>query len=194
MRFIIIDSYDVAKMQRCENTSKKYQEASTILARENPNYPHNENSSEGLEDDRKRFVAFNGGVGERQLEWLRETLTTARECDEKVILVSHQPIHPGSSSSVCLIWNYDQILEILREFNDIVVASFAGHAHSGGYKRDESGIHFRTVEAVLESPDPYKTYGIIEVHNDCLVLKGYGNCESAVYGFDHLTKKPTSLV
>ena len=110
----------------------------------------------------------------------------AREANEKAIVISHQPILPGSSSSVCLVWNYEQVLAVLRDFNDVVVASFAGHAHSGGYKRDESGIHFRTFEAVLENPHPHKTYGMVEVHEDCLVIQGHGNCSSAVYSFDHL--------
>jgi len=190
VRFIVIDSYDVHKLQRCQETSTKYKQASNILANENPNYPHNENSAEGLEGEKQRFVAFNGAVGDPQLEWLKETLHLARESNEKVIVLSHQPILPGSSSSICLVWNYQQVLDILRDFRDVVVASFAGHAHSGGYKRDEeSGIHFRTIEAVLENPHPYKTYGLLEVHDNCLVLQGYGKCESAVYDFDHLSAK-----
>lgn len=189
MRFIVLDSYDIAKMRRCRSTSQKYQQASHILARENPNYPHNENSSEGLEEENRRFVAFNGGVGATQLEWLKDTLKRARIAKENVLVISHQPILPGSSSSFCLIWNYDQVLDVLREFNDVVVASFAGHAHSGGYKRDDqSGIHFRTFEAVLETPHPHKTYGMVEVHEDCLVIQGQGNCASAVYRFDHLVQ------
>lgn len=188
MRFIVIDSYDIAKMGRCTETSQKYKQACNVLARENPNFPHNDNSSDGIKNELdRRFVAFNGGVGIKQLQWIRETLQHARENKEKVIVLSHQPILPGSSSSICLVWNYDEVLQILREYQDVIVASFAGHAHSGGYKRDEeSGIHFRTIEAVLESPAPQKTYGIIEVHNDCLVFQGYGRCGSAVYDFDHL--------
>ena len=115
MRFVIIDSYDVHKMRRCDTTSKKYKQASNILARENPNYPHNENSAEGLEDENRRFVAFNGGVGAAQLEWLKDTLNMAREANEKAIVISHQPILPGSSSSVCLVWNYEQVLAVLRD-------------------------------------------------------------------------------
>mgnify|MGYP005842109197 CR=1 FL=1 len=189
IRFLVMDSYDIAKMGRCTETSAKYKEACEILARENPNFPHNDNSSEGIEGElNRRFVAFNGGVGTRQLEWVRETLQSARENEEKVIVISHQPILPGSSSSICLVWNYEDILKVLREYSDVVVASFAGHAHSGGYKRDEeSGIHFRTFEAVLENPHPHKTYGMVEVHDNCLLVQGYGNCESAIYDFDHLS-------
>jgi len=85
-----------------------------------------------------------------------------------------------------LIWNYDEVLEILREYSDVVVASFAGHAHKGGYVRDEdSGIHFRVIEAVLESKPPTKTFGILEIFRDKMKLNGYGDCSSAVYDFGH---------
>merc|ERR1712150_108155 len=104
--------------------------------------------------------------------------------------MSHQPIIPDSFVEVCLVWNYQDVLDILRDYGDIVIASFAGHAHKGGYKRDEqSGIHFRVIEAVLESPDPHKTYAIVDVFDDRLVVNGFGNCESAVYDFSHLGGK-----
>lgn len=187
VRFVVIDSYDVAIMQRCKSTSEKYKEASNILARENPNFPHNGNSGEGLEDENRRFVEFNGGVGAPQLEWLRETLLLSREADEKVVIISHQPILPGSSSSVCLIWNYEEVLAVLREFKDVIVLSLAGHAHKGGYKRDDrSGIHFKTVECVLESPPPQTTFGVVEWYDDCLVLHGYGDCPTTHFDFEHL--------
>jgi manganese-dependent ADP-ribose/CDP-alcohol diphosphatase len=183
VRFVVIDCYDIALMQRCEITSKKHKKACEILASNNPNYPENINSPEGLEGLQRRFVGFNGGVGEKQLEWIRRVLKEARDVGEKAIILSHQPIHPESSNPVCLVWNYEEILEILRDFSDVVVASFSGHAHKGGYVKDESGIHFRVVEAALENC-PEKTYGILDVHSDRLELRGYGNCESAVYKCD----------
>ena len=72
----------------------------------------------------------------------------------------------------------------------MVVASFAGHAHKMGYRRDEqSGIHFRVIEGVLESPDPHCTYAILDVYDDCLKVRGYGECQSAEYAMDHLGSK-----
>ena len=70
----------------------------------------------------------------------------------------------------------------------MIIASFSGHAHKGGYVRDaESGIHFRALEAVLESPDPIRTYGIVNVYRDRLVFRGSGDCVSDIYDLDHLT-------
>eukprot|EP00521_Asterionellopsis_glacialis_P008105 CAMPEP_0195287298 /NCGR_PEP_ID=MMETSP0707-20130614/4415_1 /TAXON_ID=33640 /ORGANISM="Asterionellopsis glacialis, Strain CCMP134" /LENGTH=410 /DNA_ID=CAMNT_0040347045 /DNA_START=184 /DNA_END=1416 /DNA_ORIENTATION=- len=187
IRFVVLDTYDIALMKRCETSSRKRKIASEILSKNNHNYPHNENSPEGLEGIQKRFVAFNGGVDKPQLTWLQQTLEEARTKHEKVVVMSHQPIMPESSGEVCLIWNYQDVLDILREYGDIVIASLAGHAHRGGYKRDEqSGIHFRVIEAVLENPHPHSTYAIVDVLDDRLVLHGYGNCQSAVYDFSHL--------
>lgn len=187
VRFVTIDSYDIALMRRCEKTSQKRQAAHDILSKNNPNYPEQENSPEGLVGVQKRFVAFNGAVGPVQLQWLRDTLQEARQQNERVVILSHQPILPGSTSPVCLMWNYHDVLHILREYKDVVVASFSGHAHKGGYKRDhKSGIHFRVLEAALENPPPHKTYAILEVHDDHLHVQGFGNCMSAVYEFDHL--------
>lgn len=76
----------------------------------------------------------------------------------------------------------------MRSYKDVILASFSGHAHKGGYVRDEeSGIHFRTLEAVLESPDPIRTYGIVEVWADRMIVKGSGDCVSDVYDLDHLS-------
>ncbi|CAJ1941606.1 unnamed protein product [Cylindrotheca closterium] len=193
IRFITVDSYDVGMLQRCPNTSEKRKQAESILRQHNPNYFKDDqmNSPEGMVDLEKRFVGFNGAAGEIQLKWLAETLEDARQAKEKVIILSHQPIFPGSSNVVCLMWNYDEVLSVLRKFSDIVVASLSGHAHKGGYNRDpESGIHFRVVEAVLENK-PEKTYAIVNVHENELVIRGFGNCQSAVYDFKHLSGKWT---
>lgn len=192
-RFIVLDSYDIAKHQRCEKTSLKYQEAVQILSQNNPNYPHAENSPEGMEDLNMRFVAFNGAVGPVQLKWLQKELQECRDCEQTAIILSHQPILPGSSSPVCLIWNYDEVLDILRENADVVAASFCGHAHKGSYKRDDvSGIHFRVLEAALENLD--KTYALVDFYSDRIQVRGFGSCESAVYDTDHLNKKKKSMV
>ena len=188
LRFIVIDSYDISIMQRCPTTSTKFQKAKHILSQNNPNYPTLENSPEGLDGIEKRYVAFNGAVDEPQKEWLRQKLEKAKEDEEKVIVLSHQPIIPKSSGDVCLIWNYEDILDILRDYKCIIAACFAGHAHKGGYVRDEeSGIHFRVFEAVLESKDPIKTFACVSYHHNRIDVRGFGDCESATYYLDHLS-------
>lgn len=190
LRFVVLDSYDICLLDRCADTSLKRKAAHEILSKHNPNYPEQENSPEGLIGLSRRFVAFNGGVDTPQLEWLENSMNSARENGEKVIICSHQPIHPQSSFTTCLIWNYDDVLQIVRKYSDVVLASFSGHAHKGGYVRDEeSGVHFRTFEAMLESPRPVRTYAFVDVWKDRLVVRGMGDCYSDTYDLDHLENK-----
>lgn len=187
LRALVLDTYDLCLLDRCPDSSHKRHKAHEILSANNHNYPDEENSPEGLEGVARRFVAFNGGVDEPQIEWLHQTLEMARKNEEKVIVFSHQPIHPGSTWPTCLVWNYDEILDILRSYKDVIIASFSGHAHKGGYIRDEeSGIHFRSIEAVLESSPPIRTYAIVDVFEDKLVIRGEGDCVSDVYDLDHM--------
>lgn len=188
LRFLVIDSYDICLLDRCPDTSPKRKMAHDILSKNNHNYPRDENSPEGLEGLSKRFVAFNGGVDEPQLAWLEQSLQSAKANGEKVIVLSHQPIHPCSTFPTCLIWNYEDVLSILRKYSNVVIASFSGHAHKGGYIRDEeSGIHFRTLEAVLESADPIRTYAMVDIWEDRMVVRGFGDCVSDEYDLNHLT-------
>mmetsp|Transcript_12187 Transcript_12187/g.17563 ORF Transcript_12187/g.17563 Transcript_12187/m.17563 type:complete len:409 (-) Transcript_12187:20-1246(-) len=194
IRFVVLDSYDIALMGRCPQTSVKRKEAEYWLSTNNPNYPSEENSPQGLRGLKQRFVAFNGAVGSAQLEWLRTTLRMAKSNKEKVIVLSHQPILPGSSSPLCLIWNYNDVLQILRQYSCTVMASFAGHAHRGGYARDrKSGIHFRVFESVLETPRPHTTYGFVDIHEDFIRVRGIGECNSAIYDFSHMSQSIMSI-
>jgi manganese-dependent ADP-ribose/CDP-alcohol diphosphatase len=189
IRFIVLDSYDIALMGRCPETSLKRREAVQWLSVNNPKYPNEENSPKGLNGLKKRFVAFNGAVGTVQVQWLQETLRTENSNYERVIVLSHQPILPGSSSPLCLMWNFNDVLRVLRQYRCTIMASFAGHAHRGGYARDEqSGIHFRVFESVLETPRPYMTYGFVDIHEDFMQVRGIGECISAVYDFSHMAQ------
>ncbi|KAL3806912.1 hypothetical protein ACHAXA_008922 [Cyclostephanos tholiformis] len=195
LRFVIIDSFDICLLDRCVDTSNKRRAAHEILKSNNPNYPEQENSPEGLVGLSRRFVAFNGGVDVPQLEWLERSMENARINGERVIICSHQPIHPDSSFPTCLVWNYDEILAIVRKYGDVIIASFSGHAHRGGYVRDEvSGVHFRTFEAMLESPSPIRTYAIVELFSDSLVVRGSGDCVSDIYDLDHLNRNKDNMV
>lgn len=181
-RLIVMDTYDISLFH-----SKKKHLADEILTKHNPNYPEKENSPEGLKGKSRRFVAFGGGVDEPQIQWLTNLLQQSRANKQKVLLMSHQPLHPNSSPPVCLVWNYPQILELLEEYSDVVAMHLSGHAHMGGYFRSEKGIHYRVMEAVLESPPPISTFGILNITQSNLHLQGYGDCKSGTYSLDHLS-------
>jgi hypothetical protein len=79
------------------------------------------------------------------------THTTDANNRERVVVLCHQPLHPGTAGAVCLLWNYAVVLQLLWERpRGEVVACFAGHAHRGGYVQDTHGIHHQVLEAALE--------------------------------------------
>jgi len=185
IRIVVLDTYDIC-VHRNE-TSAKYVQAAEILRQNNPN--KNPKSPDGLVGPARRFVTMGGGVGAAQLKWLKQQLQTARESEEMVIILSHQPINPDSvleaDLPASLTWNYEQLVDVLQNYADTVAACFCGHAHRSGYARDCNGIHYRLVEAALECHDA--TFAVLDITHEELVVRGFGDCQSAIYTLDHLS-------
>ena len=83
-RIVAIDTYDVGVLG-CEQTSSQFAEAERLLASKNPN--EDKNSHVGLPGLDARFVMYNGGVGPKQLQWLRGVLRAAHGAKEKVLII-----------------------------------------------------------------------------------------------------------
>lgn len=154
LRLIALDGFDVSLTGR-EPGHPKRALAESILREKNPrNEAGGWFSAEGLEGVDRRFVCFNGGCGAEQLAWLRAQLQEAERERQKVVVAVHQPLLPGTANPLCLLFNYDEVLETLRPFgargSGTVVATLAGHAHSDGAGVCEGGILHRVVRGVVE--------------------------------------------
>ena len=147
-RVVVLDGYDISVIGWPAGHPHQ-KEALRILKEKNPNTDLN--SPEGLEDTEKRFVMFNGGVGKDQLAWLDQVLEHATDSDEKVIICSHIPFHPEATLPAALLWNYNDVLDVIDKFKCVKVC-FASHTHMGGYTVDSHGVHHCVLEAVLECP------------------------------------------
>jgi hypothetical protein len=161
-RFVMLDAFDVcvsgySDVSASSPEARHYRLASAFLASENPN--DIKYSPEGLLGTERRKVAFNGGMGQEQLEWLETVLRRARAQGEWAVLCSHVAFHEGASDCVALLWNREEVLRLLRydcatdsdsssasvvcssgEFtygHDVVVACLHGHDHDGGHAVDE---------------------------------------------------------
>ncbi|XP_071966047.1 manganese-dependent ADP-ribose/CDP-alcohol diphosphatase-like [Antedon mediterranea] len=179
-RFVILDSYDVS-MLGWGADSAIMQQATQIVTSVNSNQELN--SPLGLEGLETRFVKFNGAIGDRQRNWLRHVLQTAENDEEKVFIFGHIPFHPNKTSdNICLLWDYDQVLEILHQFK-CVVATFAGHSHTGSYTHDAKHIHHIVVPAVVEAPPGSDAFGTVAVYDDRIVINGHGSVKSAEFRY-----------
>ncbi len=115
---------------------------------------------------------FNGGIGEKQLKWLEKQLLTADKENNRVIIFCHWPLLPGDHLQ---LWDNQKVLELLNK-HKCVEAWIAGHRHEGSYEKKE-GIHHLTLKSIVEAKSE-TSFGIIEVYQDKLLLKGYGDQEN----------------
>lgn len=116
-------------------------------------------------------MSWNGGVGDVQIRWLRETLQKAERAGERAFVFCHFPVLAAASTPVHLLWNHAEVLEILSS-SGVVAAYMNGHDHRGGYA-EKGGIHFITFQGVVES-DAGNAYAILEVYPKRLEIRGYG--------------------
>lgn len=121
---------------------------------------------------------WNGAMGKEQQAWLQQQLDSAELENQKVILFSHLPVMPQNEAHN--LWNDYEIIALIESSSN-VVAFITGHNHAGGYTY-EKGIHHIIIHGMVENR--VSSYGILELYDDSLVLRGFGNQESM-----HLTHK-----
>lgn len=168
-RFIMMDGYDVSILGWPPG-HPGHEQAQRLLSKHNPN--EDKNSANGLEGVDRRFVKFGGGASAEQLAWLRGELESAAAAGERAIVACHLCFHPATCPGACLLWNYDEVLQVLQRYPGTVVGTLAGHAHADGFAADEAGIRHRVCKAVLETPPGRECYGIVEVFADAIRING----------------------
>ncbi|XP_059657195.1 manganese-dependent ADP-ribose/CDP-alcohol diphosphatase [Cornus florida] len=173
-RFVILDGYDISAIGWPQDHPNTLQ-ALEFLRIKNPN--SDKNSPVGLVGLERRFLMFNGAVGKEQLEWLDGVLQDATQSNQKVVVCCHLPLDPGSSSKEALLWNFDEVMDVIHRYNCVKLC-LSGHDHKGGHSVDLHGIHHRVLEAALECPPGTDAFGYVDVFSDRLSLFGMDRMES----------------
>ncbi|KAE9608543.1 hypothetical protein Lal_00020897 [Lupinus albus] len=179
-RFVILDGYDISAIG-WPNDHPKTLEALNFLSEKNPN--EDKNSPNGLVGLERRFLMFNGAVGKEQMTWLDGVLSEATKLKQKVVVCCHLPLHPGSASPVALLWNFDEVIDLIHRYNCVKVC-LAGHNHKGGYSIDSHGVHHRVLEAALECPPGTDAFGYVDVYDDRISLIGTDKMKSTDMHFN----------
>lgn len=140
---------------------------------------HNQNSDlndpTGLRGHAKRFTAFNGGLSDGQLDWLKNQLDLIKQENKKCIICGHVPLHPQAvSTTLCLAWNQKEVLDLFGNYEKTILAYFSGHDHDGGYFRDKNNIHHITFKAILETPPNTNAYALVKVFKNRVSVEGVG--------------------
>ena len=124
-----------------------------------------------LAEGKENHHPWNSGIGKKQQDWMVAELEEAQSLNQKVILFSHMPLRPEHMTN---LWNYEEIAKIIEGFPN-VVAFINGHNHEGGHVF-HNGIHYITIFGMLDTE--ISSYGILDIYQDSLVIKGYGNQKS----------------
>lgn len=173
-KFIALDSYDISVCGR-EDGDEELEIASKIMTEKNSNA--NWNSPMGLNEP--HYVKFNGGLSIEQLQWLDNELKISDELGQRVIILSHVPFHPKSTIPFCIVWNYQEVLDILWK-HSCVKACLCGHTHGAGNFKDQSGIQHFVFPAVLECAKSDNAFATVNAYERKLEIIGYGSVKSCV--------------
>lgn len=153
-RFVLTDGNERSLYAAKEGT-KRHRKAQELLA---------QYEEAGLPQAQK----WNGGMGRKQMKWLRKVLKDAQEKGERVILFSHFPIFPSETHN---LWNDTEVVNLLESFPN-VAAWINGHNHAGGYAH-QNGIHYLILHGMVDTPDT-SAYAVVDVYADQLVVRGRG--------------------
>lgn len=173
---IFLDPYEVGLIGRADDDPSALK-AREILAENNPQVLGCLAGGDwlaGLPEDRHRFVPYNGSVSEEQLEWLRGALAESTDAGRRVLVFTHVPVWPASTTPSTLMWNADEVLDALHTHPDTVVAVIAGHNHQGGYAVDPAGVHHVTMNAPLTAKPGSECCAILDCYEGWAVLRAYG--------------------
>jgi hypothetical protein len=78
-----------------------------------------------------------------------------------------------TNMGTCMVWDLPETKELLKDF-ECIKAVICGHDHSGGYTRDENGIHHITFPSPLNVGSDGFCHGHIDVYDDGLEVTGRG--------------------
>ncbi len=148
-RFLILDTNDVSLYAYPEG-SKRSKASQKIYESLGGNLPK-----------------YNGGLGEKQLEWISRKLKEAKSKGESVILHSHHPVYPFTNHAA---WNAEEVVALIEKY-DCVAAYINGHNHAGAYGF-RKGVHYLTLKGMVDTEE--SSYSVISVYPDLLQVKGSG--------------------
>lgn len=120
---------------------------------------------------------WNGGLGTRQLDWLKRELDISALANEKVILLCHFPAFPDNRHNLL---NYREVLSLLKNYSHIS-AWLNGHNHAGNYG-NFNRIHFVTFKGMVETEDT-GSFALVEVYPNKIWIRGSGREKSQILAY-----------
>jgi predicted phosphodiesterase len=112
-------------------------------------------------------LPWNGGIGNKQMNWIERQLKESEQSQLKVIVVCHFPLFAKNNHN--LFNNYD-LFRLISGYS-CVKAYFCGHYHSGSYKAID-GIHLVNFKGMVDTEK--NAFSMVTLTSDSILIKGYG--------------------
>eukprot|EP00930_Biecheleria_cincta_P005297 TRINITY_DN106218_c0_g1_i1.p1 TRINITY_DN106218_c0_g1~~TRINITY_DN106218_c0_g1_i1.p1 ORF type:complete len:389 (-),score=69.35 TRINITY_DN106218_c0_g1_i1:181-1320(-) len=163
---IFLDPYEQALIGLREEDPGLVQ-AKEVMMTHNPGVLEGDRDwFEGLPVEKHRYVPYNGGVSANQIDWLKGALQAATADKRKVLVFLHVPLYGPATKDRTVVWNAEDILNVLHAHAETVIAVFAGHDHDGGYAVDSAGLHHITMNSPLTATPGTDCFAVLECHAD----------------------------
>lgn len=111
---------------------------------------------------------WNGGMSRKQINWLDDQLSAAKNKNLKVALFCHYPLLPFEAHA---LWNAEEVLEVIKKYHNVKLW-LNGHNHKGNYT-EKYGIHFLTLHAMVETENE-NAFSIFAFSGDKIEVEGFG--------------------
>jgi predicted phosphodiesterase len=127
-----------------------------------------ERLNELTKEKAKNAFDWNGGLGKKQLAWLKTEIEEANQARQKLIIFCHQPPIPGEAHS---LWDSKKLIKTLSGCRHKVLY-ICGHKHSGG---DDTIGNIRIINLKGMVEGTGNAFSILDIYPDRWEVKGYGN-------------------
>ena len=129
--------------------------------------PGHDEAKKIFDDSKGALQPWNGALGAPQQAWLRTELAAARAAGQRVILFCHWPVFPENKHN---LWDTPEVLKIIDDHRDLVVAWMNGHNHAGNYG-ESNGVHFVNFKGMVDTRE--NCWAVVTVFPDRLVIEGF---------------------
>ncbi len=163
-RFIFLDGTEISTFSQPQG-SPIHEQATEILAKFKA-------------EKRKNAHSWNSAIGREQLTWLEAQLNAASEAGQKAIISCHYPILPNNAHN---LWNDRELLVLIDQYPNTVVAWLNGHNHAGNYA-ERNGVHYLTVHGMVDTKES-NAYAVLDILPTALRIRGSGRVPDRLLKF-----------
>ncbi|PQJ80914.1 phosphoesterase [Polaribacter porphyrae] len=110
---------------------------------------------------------WNGGLSNKQLNWIQKELDKAVKQNQKVGFYCHFPIYPIDNDN---LWNREQFISLIKPYKNVKFF-FNGHNHNGAYKFINN-VHFLTFKGMVDTENS-SAFAKVKFEKDTIYIKGY---------------------